>query len=187
MGRSPDLDHAVVRQLQAAALRPFLQRGLGIPGRGQHRGQPPAPAALDQALGRRQPAIPIDRPDQRLETVGERRRLRPPAGILLAPSEHQKAAEIELEGDLGQGLAAHQPRMPLGQRALALARKAGHQQVGDREGEHAIAEELQALVAALATAPVGGRAAVGQSLAQQRRIGEAVADRALELDGRRGA
>ena len=129
-----------------------------------------------KACGRGEAGVAIERADQRLERVGEDRGVGEAAAVELAAAELEEAAEAELAADLGERLAAHQAGVALGERALALAREAGHQQVGDHEVEHAIAEELEALVAAPRAPRGADRAAVGQRLAEQRGIGEAMAD-----------
>jgi len=63
--------------------------------------------------------------------------------------------------------------------ALALAREACEQEIGDHQAENPIAEKLQALVATPATiAP--GSAAVSQRLRQQHPISEGVAEPGLD-------
>src|SRR5919108_5881582 len=70
------------RQAKAAALGPFLQRSLGIARRHWHRLQPRQPMLPDEALGRDQAGIEVERADQGLDDIGEQSRVRAPAGFL---------------------------------------------------------------------------------------------------------
>src|SRR5258707_654896 len=73
----------VVRQWQAAPLRPFLQGGLGIARRPVHLGDQRVPEALDECESRGKPAIEIDRGDYRLAGIREDARIaRRPGGHL---------------------------------------------------------------------------------------------------------
>src|ERR1700760_4380168 len=65
------LDLAIERRRQALALRPFLQRGLGIARRPARLLHPLGPVALDELRGRRVAAIEIDRPDHGFADVAK--------------------------------------------------------------------------------------------------------------------
>ena len=55
---------------------------------------------VDQAAGRFEVVVEVDRPDQRLHGVGEDRGLVPAAGGLLALAEAQEVAEAERAGNV---------------------------------------------------------------------------------------
>ena len=89
-------------------------------------------------------------------------------------------SDAERARDLGAGLAAHQPIVAARELALARGRKLLVQELGDGEAEHAVADELQALVvAALALAPAHAR--VRERDLQDCLVLEAVAQRLLEV------
>ena len=54
--------------------------------------------ALDERLRLLNPAVDINRGDQRFVAVRQQRRLLPPAGLLLAPAEQQVIAEPQSVG-----------------------------------------------------------------------------------------
>src|SRR5205809_1115451 len=80
-----------------------------------------------------------------------------------------------------QRLAPGEMSMPTGKIALGLVRKPPPQKLGDYETEHTIAEEFEALVAALAefqtpTATLGDECTgMGQRLFEQLAAGELIA------------
>ena len=82
---------------------------------------------------------------------------------------------MEVLGHLHEVGAVRQDAPLPGQPMLFLVRKALEQLIGDDEGEHRIAQELQALIV--------GRAcgAMPQCLLQQRAVLETVTDEALQL------
>ena len=158
---------AVAGQRQAALLRPFLQAGLGVLGRLGRRFDARRPKRFDEAARGIQPAVQIERADDRLAGVGQERRVSPLARRLLALGQAQVALEPELAGHLGEGLAAHQIGVAHGERAFRLARKAGQQKVGHDQAEHPVAEKLQALVAVVPRAPMLRGARMGERPNQQ--------------------
>ena len=84
------------RRRQAARLRPFLQRGLGVAARPRApRAIRVAPGPQDQRPRRLEAAVEIDRGDHRLHRVAEQRRLAPPAGQHLRAAHPQRRAEVE--------------------------------------------------------------------------------------------
>ena len=71
MRRPLAADLAIGGQRQAARLRPFLQRRLGVARRGQAGAQPLAPQALDARRGDGEAGIEEDRAQHRLAGVGQ--------------------------------------------------------------------------------------------------------------------
>src|SRR5438552_13527857 len=107
--RRPRLLHRLVGwQLQAAGLRPFLQRGPRVLWRRQVGLDRAFPVAGDEGCGGGQPAIEIERPDHRLAAIGEQAGIGPAAGLLLAARQPEMAAEPDRGGDPGEAVAAHQ-------------------------------------------------------------------------------
>ncbi len=89
----------------------------------------------------------------------------------------QVLAERHRLGDLGAGLAAHEPRQAARQLALRALGKALDQHVGDDEAEHPVAEELEPLIGLRLLARASGdRARMGQSAVQEFGIGEVVSE-----------
>ncbi len=177
--RPPALDLAVEGQADAAGLRPLLQLRLGILGRRPRADDQLRPVRLDEAGGRRQPAVQVKRADDRLQGVGEDARAAGAAGVPLAARGDDRRAELKPHRHLAQRRPADQRRMPLRQRALAVCGKAPVEQLGDDEAENAVAEELEPLVGDGGCRVGAARARVGQRQRQQRRIGEPVAQAGL--------
>jgi hypothetical protein len=94
----------------------------------------------------------------------------------LARGDANVGRDAPLLRDLGAALAAHEIGEAARQVALVGFGKGGVEHVGDGETEHAVAQELQALVAARAAR---GGADVGQRDLQHRAIAERVAERGL--------
>src|SRR3546814_7352179 len=90
------------------------------------------------------------------------------AGFHFAGAEGQLLPDLELAGDPGQAGFAHQFGAGAGHRAFVGARPAQVELFGHDQVEQRVAEEFQALVVRAA------RAAVGQGLPQQARVGEPV-------------
>ena len=110
-------DLAIGRRRQAARLRPFLQRRLGVARRGGAAVQPVVPQPLDDAGGRCEAGIEEDRAQQRLQRVGQDGRLDARACARSRIAKSEMRAEPDRLGDLDQGAA----RSP-GRRGAAPAR-----------------------------------------------------------------
>ena len=110
----------------------------------------------------------VDRADQRLEGVGQDRRLVPTAGGLLAPTEPDEDADVDRAGDVGQRAHVHDGGAQLRQLPLGQVGVCAVERVGDDQSEHGVAEELQPLVGRQATVLVRVRA-VGERPGRQRR------------------
>ena len=136
---------------------------------------PSRPANSDSitAAGRRDPAVEVDRAEQRLERVGEDRAATEAAALQLTAAEPQLLAEPQPARDRGQRAAAHQRRPVAAQVALVGVRVLAKQQHRDGEVEHRVAEELEPLVVALAGA------AVRERRVEQRRVAESVPEARL--------
>ncbi len=128
------------RQLLQARL--VVERRVALRELTEHLGE----EALDQVVGGREPLIEVDRTEDRLEHVPEDRLLVRTSGRGLATPELDVGAELEVPGDLCQGLATHGSRTQLREPALLLVGMRAVDLVGDDEPEHSIPEELQPLV-----------------------------------------
>jgi len=127
-----------------------------------------------QRTGRLQAAIAPYGPDQRFERVGEDGRTlgTAPAGLALAQT--QQGGQAQVQGEAVQGRLAHEVGADAGEVAFGRIGVPLEEQIRHGEVEHGVTEELQALVV------VGAEAAVRQRAAQQRGVGEAVAQAALK-------
>ena len=112
------------RQPPTAPLQQLLQARLRIleVARLRQLRQPAGEQALDHLARRLEPAVQVDRAEQRLERVGEDRAAPESAGLELAAAEAQLLAEPESGGGLGQRLPAHQRRPVAAQVALVGVR-----------------------------------------------------------------
>ena len=93
------------------------------------------------------------------------------APIVVEPSV---LAARDLARDALQAVLAHEVRAHAREVAFVAAREALEQQAGDRQVQHRVAQELEALVV------VGAMAAVRQRALHQRRAGKAVAQALLQ-------
>ena len=107
--------------------------------------------AFEKAPGRLQPTVAINSADKRLADIGQNCRILVPAGVLLALAEVNQRPQVQLNRNLGQRLAAHQCNQPLGERAFIFMWVMFIQKIGDHQGQHAVAQELQPLVGWFAT------------------------------------
>ena len=80
-------DHAIARRREAARLRPFLQRGLGVAQAAPRLVHARAESLAHHALGRGRAAVEKDRADDRLADIAENRALLAPARLRLALAE----------------------------------------------------------------------------------------------------
>jgi hypothetical protein len=106
-----------------------------------------------------------DRADQRLDAVGQDRRLVPAAGGLLAPAQPQVLAELEVTGNPRQRAHVHHSGAQLGEPALGEVRMVAEQRLRDDDAEHGVPEELQPLVRRQPTVLVRERT-VGEGVLQ---------------------
>src|SRR5262249_54700739 len=127
----------------------------------------------------REPRIQVQRADDGLEAVREDRLLVAAGAPLLRATEPHQLAQAELARALSQAAPVHQRRARAREIAFGPARLALEQQRRDRQPEHRVAEELEALVAATAVLLVGIRR-MGERRLRQLRIPEDVTDRLLE-------
>ena len=142
-------DLHVLRQVEALALRPLLQRGLGVGrlGRARPRAWRPSARARPRApsrsppRGRSRPAGPRRRRPG--SSPCRARRCRPPTRSAPATAPRSSARATSRAG-----AAAHQAIVEAGELAFAGAGIGLAQQLGDREAQHAVAEELEPLVVA---------------------------------------
>ena len=151
----------------------LLQPGLEVLGPRPRRRQ--ADAVVEQAaapdLRRVPPPVEVDGADHGLHGVGQDRRLGPPSRHVLAPTEQQRGAEVELQGHLGQHRrvdhgGAHLGQSPFGHLGIGPVAVLGHHQP-----EHGVTEELESLVRR-DPARLGAPGSVRQRLDEQARVGE---------------
>src|SRR5262249_27401127 len=172
---------AVLRQPPVPRLQDFLQARLGVlrrplriealdqrPESGEHRLARGVVAAVQE-----------HRAEHRLDRIGEDRGPRLGAGGELALAQAQVLADAERLRHLGERLLADQARPQARELALRELRETRVEHVGDGTAEHAIAQELEALVV------LGAAAAVRQRLLDKARIVEPVAQPFLERRGPR--
>ena len=177
----------VRRQPPVVRLQPLLERRLVV---FRERGVRPGPPGfldqirelpLDERPRRLDPAVEVDRGDQRLVAVGDERVLQASAGLLFPAAENQERAEVDLLPEARQRGRRDDRRLQLRLLPLVVLRELAEQHVGDDEAEHRVAEELHRLVVEDAAAGVLVHArAVRQRVLEQPAVLEAIADAALE-------
>ena len=132
---------------------------------------------FDEGAGGLEAGVQVQGADQRLQGVGQDRRIAPPAARRLAGRQGDEGRQVQLFRDGDQGLAAHQGGEAVAELALRLAGVAVIEHAGDGEAEHAVAEEFQAFVGIQARCLAGG---MGQGQVEEAGIGEAVAQPLLK-------
>src|SRR5690606_29126409 len=90
--------------------------------------------------------IQVQRPDERLEHVGQKRRTLPSAAHLLAAPEQHEFAEVQPAGDVMQRRLADGGCPDERQLALRHVRKAAEQILGHGQLQHGVAQIFQPLV-----------------------------------------
>ena len=124
----------------------------------------------------------VDRPDHRLDGVGQDRRLVAPPGGLLAPAEPDVLTQADRASDLGQRAGVDDGGAQLGQPALGEVGMGAVERLGDDHAEHGVAEELQPLVGGQPAVLVGVRA-VGQGALEQLGVQTWITERCAARDG----
>jgi hypothetical protein len=147
--------------------------------------EPRSEKAGDEVTRRVRPAVEIDRPDDRLERIGQDRRLAAAAGAVFALSEQDELTERDLIGDLGEGSGVDDGLAQIGEVAFGQRAVAPVRQIGDGPAEYSVAEELEALVRRLAR-EFGAPRPVRERLAEQGIVTEGVtqSDREVVQIGR---
>ena len=171
--RTAALDLLVAGRGERTRLRPFLHRGLGVP-RGVG-GDPVAPGAEDERLGRLEAAVDEHRADQRFAHVGQDRRLLAAAAPRFAEAQRDMRPDVPLERDLGAGLAPHKLGEPHRELPLARLRKGLIEPARDHHAEHPVAKKFEPLVGL--RPPLPGRVLrrkMGQCELSERGIAEAI-------------
>ena len=93
-----------------------------------------------------EPAVDIDGADHRFRDVAQNGVLVGATGARFAVAEVELGAEVQLAGDGGAGLLAHEGVESAAEVALVGAREFPVDHVGDDQAEHPVAEELQPLI-----------------------------------------
>ena len=128
-----------------------------------------------------EPAVKIERGDQRLAGVGQQRLLAAAAGLLLAAAEDHVVAETQPLGELRERRRGHDVRLDLRLLPFGVGRERAEERVGNHQTEHRVAEELERLVVHDAAARVLVRLRlVRQRVLEQPAIAETIAEPRLE-------
>src|SRR5690606_36110915 len=122
---------SVGRGFEAAALRPFLERGLGVGPQGYGVADAVAQHALEELVGASQAAVAVDGADDRFGGVGEDAVVAGAADAALALAEVQFGADVELAGDGGAAFGPYQGHLRPVELALAGLGQAAVEHVGD--------------------------------------------------------
>ena len=176
MGGAAGGERAIDREPERPRLRPFLEPRLGIArwfGVGRHRR---LPVAADEAFSSFETAVDIEGADHRFASIREVRRIVAPAGRTLTPAQGEPWAERKRAGHARQRLAANERGVALGEGALSLVRKRLVQHGRHDHTEHAVPQELQALIAAGLCAC----ARMAERESEQRRARKAMTERIFE-------
>src|SRR4051794_15205233 len=138
----------------------LLERGLPVEAGAHRRGRHDqrVEQQVDDLGGALEAAGEVDRPDHRLDGVGQDRRLLAASGGVLAAAELDVGAEPDRAADAGQRAGIDDRRAELGQMALGEVGVGAVEGLGDDDAEHGVAEELEALVGRQAAVLVGVRA-----------------------------
>ena len=100
--------------------------------------------------------IEIQRSDERLQRVGQDRRLGSTPGVVLTRTQQQLRTEVDLTGDLGQHFRVDQTLADVGEGALVAIGELGVDHVGHDPLKDRVTEEFEPLVrgtTAVLTAP----------------------------------
>ena len=125
-------------------------------------------------------AVEEDGADQRFGDIAENGAIAPPPALRLARAEADMVAEAPDFRELGAALAPHELGEALREVALIGRRELPVEKRGDHEAEHAIAEELEPLIAFDARAGTRNRAHMRQGEGEKLLVAEAIADERLE-------
>lgn len=168
--------HLIRGQGQMATLHVFLQASLRVLAAFAwvDAGEALLVEPEHDALRGPETAIENDRPEDRLERVGEYRRPFPTAAFLFALADPEVPRKIEANSERMKCRLAHEVRPHPGQLSLRQVGKALEQGEGDHAIQHAVADELEPLIVRLA------ETAVRQSLAQAARFDENVTEGGFE-------
>src|SRR6476660_4208439 len=170
----------VLRQVEALALRPLLQGGLGIGGLGGRSLELGAPVRAHDIARLLVARLEKNRTQQGFAGIGQDRLLVASPGARFRFAQVQGRAEIQGASDLRAGATADQPVEESGKLTFAGRRIILAQELGDAEAQHAVAQEFEPLV----VAALGGglaHAGVRQRLLEQRAILKGMAETCLEV------
>ena len=158
-------------------MQPLLQFGLGVFAHGLHVGFDVdlGKQALDQGLRVLVATVQIHRTNDRFQGIGQDRRTVLTARAHLALTQSHHGRQIQVFGQLVQGVLFDQVGPHPRQIAFGQISQLGVQHVRDREVEHRITQKLQALVV------VGAEAAVRDRLLQQSMLAKGVAQPYLQF------
>src|SRR5262249_47120790 len=157
---------AVLRKREAQGLRGFLQNGLVVlegevadvdAGHVRHKDAP------EERVRRGQPAVQVDRGDDRLEAVRQKRELLRASRPRLPRSHPEVPPDPQGAPLRGERRGGDQVRLDLRERAFLEVRKRAIDELPDDKAEYGVSQELETLVVR------GGRfaALVGERLVRQ--------------------
>src|SRR5690242_4241105 len=150
--RARAIDHFVHGRLAIVRRRPFLQCRLGVLRRLAMRADALRPGTADEGARKGQSPFEIERADQRLHHVAQHIVAVGGAVVACLLAQAQMRAHAVLARDLGAHRPRHQRIQALRQRAFGVLREVFEQPFGDRQPQHAIAEEFEPLVIVLCLA-----------------------------------
>ncbi len=174
-----DLQDPVFRSVSEIPLGDLLEQGLEIIGchRIGERVDFGPEMLFDKFSGRSEPAVQINRGDERFDHIGEHRRGNP--GVAADPfSDEEAFVELQFFSDRLTGDAADDRRFDLGHSPFADFRKLVKESLANHETEHGIAEKFQSFVRGQRRV---GPGRVRQRFLEQGRIFKPVSDIFLAL------
>ena len=137
--------------------------------------------ALDDPLGSCKAAVQIGRCQNGFHRIGHNAVAVASAALLLSVSQEEKLSQSEAGCRLGQAALTHQVSTDSREVALRAVRQAAVQGICHHKAQNAVAQKLQAFVAAAAVPPLVGIGAVGQRIFQKRLVLEVIAQAALQF------
>ena len=135
--------------------------------------------SLDQRERSADAAVDVDSPEHGLHRVGQDRHLLATVGGILASTEQQVLTDVQLGGDLGEGVGVDDALAQVGEGSFRKIAVAVEDQVGDHPAEYRVTEELEPFVAVVVVG-LGNPRAVTHRAAEQLLIAERVTQTLFE-------
>ena len=127
-------------------------------------------------LARGLPAgVEVDRPEDRLEGVGQDGGLGPATRSFFAPAQQEDLTHSEPRRHLRQDAGVHHGGADLGQLAFGEVGEAVERVAGHDETQHGVAQELEPLVGGRASLLLAAPAPVGEGVLKEAQVGEGMA------------